>query len=133
MKIRCGYISNSSSAAFIVYNWFDLSLEIRMYIMSYDVNALEVWRKKNIKYEIEEDGYSQDCPFYGREFSFDRKNNKGKEKYDFGWLNNCCGWSFKEDKKRNTCTISTSMDNFHMKEWLKYNKVDFDELNPYHF
>jgi hypothetical protein len=32
MKIRLGYVSNSSSASFVVYNWFDLPLKKRQFI-----------------------------------------------------------------------------------------------------
>ena len=129
MKIRLGYVSNSSSASFVVYNWFDLSADKRYYIMNYDVNALAIWQKKKIKYEIcDEDfvGNSKDYPFYGKEYEY--FGDGAKEKFSFGFLNNRCRWQFVENKERNTCTIRTSMDNFNMEKWLKYNKCDFDEL-----
>ncbi|MBR4316804.1 MAG: hypothetical protein IKP65_07590 [Alphaproteobacteria bacterium] len=127
MKIRQSYVSNSSSSSFVVFNWFDLSEDKRDYIKNYDVNALALWRKKKIKYDIEPElsGFIKDFPMNGEEYSYNHDNNK--EKYDFGWINNSCRWYFDENKKRNVCVIECSMDNFDMKRWLQYNKVDFIE------
>lgn len=132
MKIRANYVSNSSSASFIIYNWFDLSEDKRYYITDYDRNALEVWRKKKIKYRTDKDlyGHIQDFPFCGEEYYLNYKDNSEKktEKYNFGFINNSCRYKFVEDKENNTCTVSTSMTNFDMEVWLRYNKVDFKEL-----
>ena len=131
MKVRCGYVSNSSSASFVVYNWFDLSADEREYIRDYDKNALEVWQKKKIKYRTDEDlyGYIQDIPFCGEEYYLNYKDNSKKkiEKYNFGFINNNCRYEFVEDKENNTCTISTFMTNFDMGVWLRYNKVHFEQ------
>lgn len=133
MKIRVSYVSNSSSASFVIYNWFDLSEEKRNYIMNYDLNAFGVWQRKKIKYGIDKDlhGVDQNAPFCGEERYYLNVNDK--EKYNFGYLNNCCRWEFREDKKRNTCSVVTSMDNFDMEKWLEYNKVDFEETDEFLF
>jgi hypothetical protein len=132
MKIRTNYVSNSSSASFIIYNWFDLPEDKRYYITDYDRNALEVWQKKKIKYCTDKDlyGHIQDFPFCGEEYYLNYKDNSEKktEKYNFGFINNSCRYKFVEDKENNTCTVSTSMTNFDMEVWLRYNKVDFKEL-----
>ena len=127
MKIRSNYVSNSSSASFVVFNWFDLPEEKRDYIKNYDENAFEVWRKKKIKFETykNEEGYSSNPPLYGKEYSYLYENKK--EKYDFGFINDRCRWHFKENKDKNTCVVDCSMDNFFMENWLKYNNVDFEE------
>ena len=51
MKIRLGYVSNSSSASFVVYNWFDLPLKKRQFIRDYDNNAMNIWFDNNIPFE----------------------------------------------------------------------------------
>lgn len=127
MKIRNGFVSNSSSSSFVIHNWFDLSEDKRYYIENYDINALEVWRKKKIKYKKEKElsGYIQDFPFIGEEYYYDYEY-ENRQKYDFGWINNSCRWKFIEDKENNSCIVKTSMDNFNMELWLRYNKIDFD-------
>ena len=131
MKVRSGYVSNSSSASFVVYNWFDLSADEREYIRDYDKNAFEVWQRKKIKYRTDEDlyGYIQDIPFCGEEYYLNYKDNSEKkiETYNFGFINNSCRYKFVENKENNTCTISTSMANFDMEVWLRHNKVHFEQ------
>lgn len=129
MKIRINYVSNSSSASFIIYNWFDLSDDKRYYITNYDANALEVWQRKKVLYlkEQELSGYVQDFPFIGEEYYYNYSENESKkQKYDFGWINNTCRWKFKENKENNTCIVECSMTNFDMENWLRYNKLHFE-------
>ena len=132
MKIRAGYVSNSSSSSFVIHNWFDIDPDKREYIKDYDKNALEVWQRKKIKYRTDKDlyGYIQDFPFGGEEYYFDHQNNDNKKlKYDFGFINNSCRWEFVEDKEKNECIVDTFMDNFDMENWLKYNKLHYETID----
>ena len=141
MKIRSNYVSNSSSSSFVIYNWFDLTEDKRNYIKDYDKNALQVWKNNNIPFRKpswkdtnelvfdDEDAWNQT---FGNESIPEQLED---EKYDkliqfaFGFIFNECIWYFQENQKRNTCLVTTSMNNFNMEAWLKYNKVDFDEIN----
>jgi hypothetical protein len=127
MKIRNGFVSNSSSSSFVIHNWFDLSEDKRYYIENYDINALEIWQKKKIKYKKEKElsGYIQDFPFIGEEYYYDCEY-ENRQKYNFGWINNSCRWKFIKNEEKNECIVKTSMDNFNMELWLRYNKIDFD-------
>lgn len=140
MKIRLGYVSNSSSASFVVYNWFDLPLKKRLFIRNYNNNAMNVWLDNNIPFE-RTDWNEYKEPYFddGLVWKMSRANEKLTDskqeaiidkygKFAFGYLFDSCVYRFEENKKRNTCTISTSMTNFDMEKWLKYNNVDFDEL-----
>lgn len=129
MKIRNGYVSNSSSSSFVIYNWFDISEDKRLYIKNYDENSFDVWKKKKLEFISEgTDGVVQEFPFYGKEIHL--KHSNINSKYNFGYLNDGSRWHFYENKIRNTCTVETSMDNFNMDNWLKYNKLDFEQLYP---
>lgn len=142
MKIRCNYVSNSSSASFVVYNWFDIPQEKREYIKNYDENALKVWEENNIPFLIDRENepyfHTGDVWKIAQD-KIEASENKLSEKeideiyefynkFAFGWLNNSCIYSFEEHKERNTCNIETSMTNFDMEVWLKYNNIDFDIL-----
>lgn len=138
MKIRIGYVSNSSSASFVVYNWFDLPKKKRKFIADYDKNALSVWEKNKIPFKREE--WRKNKPSFdeGDVYDMSYKNDLPENQQDgiyqkyipfaFGFLKDEIGYSFEENEHTNTCKISTSMDNFDMEKWLKYNKVEFDEL-----
>lgn len=126
MKVRTSFVSNSSSSSFIIFNWFDIPEEKRTSIMNYDESVWELWHKKKIKIEQWKDssGYNKDYPFYGDEFS--SKDDQSKSKYNFGFINNSCRWYFNEYELENTCVVSTTMDNFDMGAWLRYNNVAFE-------
>ena len=142
MKIRSNYVSNSSSASFVVYNWFDIPKEKREYIRNYDENALKVWEENNIPFLIDRENepyFHEGDVWKIAQDKIEASENKLSEKeideiyefynkFAFGWLNNSCIYSFEEHKERNTCDIKTSMANFNMEVWLKYNNIDFDIL-----
>lgn len=133
MKIRVSFVSNSSSSSYIIYNWFDLPEERRDFIKDYDINALNVWRNKGVKYVTYHDEYcySDDYPFFGKEICFDYEDEDNKEnklKYNFGFLNNDCRHHFDEDEEDNVCYVTCSMNNFDMTKWLRFNKVAFSDL-----
>jgi hypothetical protein len=126
VKIRLNYVSNSSSASFIVSNWFDIPKEKRDYIKNYDVNAFEIWKKEKIKYKTQEElnGFIQDVPFCGEIHFFE--NVCSDDILNFGWINDESRYEFIEDEENNTCRIETYMTNFFMENWLKYNNVEFE-------
>ena len=138
MKIRKGYVSNSSSASFVIYNWFDLPKKKRKFIMDYDKNALLVWEQHNIPFKHAE--WRNNLPsfdegdVYNMSYNNDLPENQQDGIYQkyipfaFGFIKDEIGYLFEEDEQKNTCKVSTSMDNFDMEKWLKYNKVEFDEL-----
>lgn len=142
MKIRSIYVSNSSSSSFVVYNWFDIPEKKRKYIMDYDDNALAVWKKNNIPFKkpswqkdteelVFDDGDAWEETIGNEYLSKDLQDEKYEQiiRFAFGFVFNDCRWYFEENKKRNTCRVTTSMDNFDMGKWLKYNKVDFESLD----
>ena len=127
MKVRIGFVSNSSSASFLILNWFDLSPRKRAYIQNYDINALKVLKKHRISYTIENwEGFSKRAPFKGKVITT-HNWPYSEEWYSFGCLNDGSRYHFTENKKDNTCLVDTSMDNFWMDKWLEYNKVTFEE------
>ena len=138
MKIRSNYVSNSSSSSFVVYNWFDIPESKRNYIKDYDKNALILWKENNIPFRTINRGSEPEYEFDECMIDSVIDTNLSDELYDkvydkflvyaFGFVNNGIKFEFEEHKDRNTCTIKACMDNFDMENWLKYNKVDFDEL-----
>lgn len=110
MKIRNGYVSNSSSSSFIIYDWFDLSEEKRQFVKNYRENVLKLWKEKNVPVIEDGDGFF----------------HVETEQLDFGWIANN-EWFFEEYINENICTVWTVIDNFDMAKWLHYNNVKFDE------
>jgi hypothetical protein len=63
-----------------------------------------------------------------RRFKCKQQNNDDKKwKYDFGFINNGCRWKFIEDKEKNECIVDAFMNNFDMENWLKYNKLHYEQ------
>lgn len=129
MKIRNNYVSNSSSASFIIYNWFDISEKKREFIMNYDHNALSVWKKNKIPFK--KSNWRGELVFDDEDISLELEDKTFEQfiKFSFGYIFNDCRWNFEENKENNTCLVTTSMDNFNMERWLKYNKLDFEQLD----
>jgi len=121
MKTRSGYVSNSSSSSFIVFNADKLSNETKEKIIHYDNACYNYCIEKGIPI-VEDD----------RHDGYDLSILNGKQYYtehgvcpELTYMNNDCRWYIRFNKNRNTIELCTYMDNFNMEDWLKILGVDF--------
>lgn len=123
MKIRSGYVSNSSSSSFIVFNLDKLSPEIINKIINYDEECYAYCKSNNISvYEgtVRDVGYNPDF-LEGKQYH--TGNGTILENIYF---NNDCRWNVSLNKEKNVIELCTMMDNFDMEQWLKVLGVDFE-------
>lgn len=121
MKIRNGYVSNSSSSSFIVFGLNGLSKSLIDKIVNYDMAYYDYCVENNIPLH--------ETTLAGRDKSFCDGvvvyNERDEGLPEASYINDFSRWTVKLNNKRNTIEISTDMDNFNMGQWLKILKVDF--------
>ena len=116
MKIRSGFVSNSSSSSFVIRGWSKLTEEQRCAIEDYDLAVLSFSLKEGEKLlPIDGSGYDKTV-LEGRTVESER----------FGFINDSCRHTFNYDKNKDIMNVFAHMDNFDMGEWLVHLKVDFE-------
>ena len=133
MKIRNGYVSNSSSASFIVFNANKLTDKQRKMIFDYNDEALKIWKDKGVEFKKrpikkwKNNNYIDDFEYFIDDNYDFLPEDDFYEFYQiqFGFINSDPNWHIEENKSRNTIEGKTSMSNFNFEAWLKYIDVDF--------
>lgn len=114
MKLRLNYVSNSSSASYIIPNWSSLPEEKKNLIKDYDANALKVWQDHGLEFKT--DGRILYLSLFGIDSPL-----------DFGIIDDDIRWHFKEQED-GSCILETIMQNFDMHAWLDYNGIKFEVI-----
>lgn len=112
MKLRLNYVSNSSSASYILPDFFLLPKEKINFIREYDIGALKVWHDHGLEFEADGDG-SIHLSLFGIDSPL-----------DFGIVDASDCWYF-DGQSDGSCKVHTAMDNFDMRAWLEYNGVKY--------
>ena len=118
MKVRLSYVSNSSSASFVIHNFDKLPSNTQEAIKEYDKYAYAYCKEHHIQLE--------ELPFTPN----DRNVAEGRVLADWerrdgvGCINDRCRYHFRKDG--DDLVAETSMDNFNFKHWLEcLGVVDF--------
>jgi len=119
MKVRSGYISNSSSSSFVLKDWSSVPEDVRSRILNPKEYVLEVWREKGLP-------LGDDGNYIDREKALEMGFSENDIlKYDFGWLSDIEGWEITEGND-DTLNGFTIVDNFVYPVWLRYLNVEFE-------
>ena len=120
MKARFGYVSNSSSSSYFIYNWKDLPDEKKRKVLEYWKYAYQVWMDAGVEMEydkvnksvnaLNQDGWRLD----------DESKDPIDRRLAFGWIEVSPCWYFREDKEDGVLDMWTVMENFAMDKWLDY-------------
>ena len=113
MKFRLNYVSNSSSASYIIPDFSKLPHEKITALIEYDIGALKAWEEHGLKYEADGTG-SIFLSLFGI-----------GSPLDFGIVNAYEKWFFKSEDN-GACKVYTMLDNFNMAAWLEYNGVEYE-------
>ena len=119
MKIRTCYVSNSSSASFVIHGFAHLSEQLKRWILEYDEYCYKYCKAHDIPL-IDSGEPSSDV--------YDPHNCDGKCWVDgredgFGYLNDGCRYRFTASGSDMVAT--TVMANFDLGSWLEALGVNF--------
>jgi len=118
MKVRKGFVSNSSSSSFVVPNLSELSEKTIDCIVNYDGRCYQFLKKQGAKFTRCGKGFSG---MLGGFSVFHTEYGS----IGFGSLNDDYRWSIEIDKDKNCIILKTDLDNFNMKGWLKHLGVEY--------
>lgn len=123
MKIRNGYVSNSSSSSFIIHNLDKLSDKTVDKIVHYDERCYQHLKKNGVKFRF--CGKGCGGMFGGQSICPDVEFDS---EFDFGSLNDGCRWNITINKEKNCIELDTMMTNFDMYKWLEFLGVEYEVI-----
>lgn len=122
MKVRNGFVSNSSSSSFIINDLDKLSDTTVDKIVNYDGKCYQYLKKRGMKFSYCGEGFGG--MFHGRAMWV----KDCPEELDFGSLNDAARWNIRIENKKNCIELQTYMTNFDMGRWLDFLGVKYTVL-----